>query len=171
MKRVVVILASFILFISSLFAGAADFFDHRIFEVKLNVPANISNNTLTIADFLQEQVIIDLKKLYNDMPKKGFDATVDVMPSAAITLDFKKGLHFGVSAGVDLFANTGISKDLFRFIAKGNELNESFKVSVDGYGNQLFHYYTSNSRCLAATWLLVRYLTRNVVSPSRSCTL
>ena len=69
MKRFVVILASFILFISSLFAGAADFFDHRIFEVKLNVPANISNNTLTIADFLQEQVIIDLKKLYNDMPK------------------------------------------------------------------------------------------------------
>lgn len=135
MKRFVVILASFILFISSLFAGAADFFDHRIFEIKLNVPANISNNTLTIADFLQEQVIIDLKKLYNDMPKKGFDATVDVMPSAAITLDFKKGLHFGVSAGVDLFANTGISKDLFRFIAKGNELNESFKVSVDGYAD------------------------------------
>lgn len=135
MKRVVGLLASFILFISSSFAGAADFFDHRIFEIKLNVPVNVSNNTLTIADFLQEQVIIDLKELYNGMPKKGFDATIDVMPSAAITLDFKKGLHFGVSAGIDVFANAGISKDLFRFIAKGNQLNEDFKVSVDSYAD------------------------------------
>ena len=135
MKRLVVILASFILLISSSFAGAADFFDHRIFEIKLNVPANISNNTITLADILQEQVIIDLKELYNEMPKKGFDATIDILPSAAITLDFKKGLHFGVSAGVDVFANTGISKDLFRFIAKGNQLNEEFKVSVNGYAD------------------------------------
>lgn len=135
MKRVVGLLASFILFISSSFAGAADFFDHRIFEIKLNVPVNVSNNTLTIADFLQEQVIIDLKELYNGMPKKGFDATIDVMPSAAITLDFKKGLHFGVSAGIDVFANAGVSKDLFRFIAKGNQLNEDFKVSVDSYAD------------------------------------
>ena len=135
MKRVVGLLASFILFISSSFAGVADFFNHRIFEIKLNVPVNVSNNTLTIADFLQEQVIIDLKELYNGMPKKGFDATIDVMPSAAITLDFKKGLHFGVSAGIDVFANAGISKDLFRFIAKGNQLNEDFKVSVDSYAD------------------------------------
>lgn len=135
MKRLVVILSSFILLISSSFAGAADFFDHRIFEIKLNVPVNVSNNTLTLADFLQEQVIIDLKELYNDMPRKGFNTTLDVMPSAAITLDFKKGLHFGASAGVDAYANAGISKDLFRFIAKGNELNENFKVSVDGYAD------------------------------------
>ena len=135
MKRLVGILASFILLISSLFAGAADFFDHRIFEIKLNVPVNVSNNTLTIADFLQEQVIIDLKELYNGMPRKGFDTTLDVMPSVAVTLDFKKGLHFGVTAGVDAFANAGISKDLFRFIAKGNQVNEDFKVSVDGFAD------------------------------------
>ena len=135
MKRVVVILASFILLISSSFAGVADFFNHRIFEIKLNVPVDVSNNTLTLADFLQEQVIIDLKELYKGMPRKGFNATLDVMPSAAVTLDFKKGLHFGASAGVDVFANAGISKDLFRFIAQGNQLNENLKVSVNAYAD------------------------------------
>ena len=135
MKRISLIFITFVMLIAHSFAGGADFFDHRIFEIKLNVPVNVSNNTLSVADFLQKEVIIDLKELYEGMPKKGFDITVDAMPSAGFALDFKKGIHFGVEAGVDIFSKVGVSKDLFRFIAKGNELNEEITVSVNGYAD------------------------------------
>ena len=133
MKRFVVICLSFVLLIARSFAGGADFFDHRIFEIKVNVPVDISNNTLSVADFLQREVIIDLKELYYGMPKKGFNLTADTMPNVSVTLDFKKGIHFGVLAGVDLYSKFGISKDLFKLLAKGNSLDDDIKISIDGY--------------------------------------
>ena len=135
MKKIIAISLSFVLFIARSFAGAADFFDHRIFEIKINAPVNISNNTVAVADFLKKEVIIDLKDIYNDMPKKGFNMTADIMPSIDITLDFKKGLHFGIEAGVDLYSKMGLSKDLFKFIAMGNELGEEIKIGIDGYAD------------------------------------
>lgn len=135
MKKLLLVCITFISIIAHSFAGPADFFNHRIFEIKLNAPVNVTNNTMAIADFLQKEVIIDLKELYYGMPKKGLDFTLDTMPNAAITLDFKKGLHFGVEAGVDMFSTIDISKDLFRFIALGNDPNESIKVPVDGYAD------------------------------------
>ena len=136
MKRFVVICLSFVLLITHSFAaGVADFFDHRIFEIKLNVPVDVSNNTLSVADFLQREVIIDLKELYYGMPKKGFNVTADAMPNVGITFDFKKGIHFGVEAGLDVYSKMGLSKDLFRLIAEGNELGEEIKVGIDGYAD------------------------------------
>ena len=42
-----------LMFFTTSFAFSKSFFDSRIFEVKVNAPVNISNNTFNIFEFLQ----------------------------------------------------------------------------------------------------------------------
>lgn len=134
MKKFISVCALFLVIISQSFAGA-DFFNHRFFEVKVDVPVNVTNNTFSVADFLQKEVILDIEKIYKGMPKKGLDLSINSTPSANITFDLKKGLHFGISAGINTASTINISKDLFKFIAEGNRINEELDVGINGYAD------------------------------------
>ena len=54
MKKLIVTLALFASLISAAFAE--NIFSHRFFEIKLDVPVNISNNLIAVADIFKEKV-------------------------------------------------------------------------------------------------------------------
>jgi hypothetical protein len=128
------LIASLIVFVSVFSLSFADnFLSHRYFEVKVDVPISISNNTMLISNFLQEQVVIDLAQIADSVPKDGFNFSTKVDPSVAVKLEFKRGPKIGIFTGIDCYGNMGISKSLFEFIGHGNELNETLKFDAHAY--------------------------------------
>jgi len=127
-------IASFIVFVSVFSLSFADnFLSHRFFEMKVDVPVSVSNNTLLVSDFLQDYVVIDLAQLADSVPKEGFNFSTKTNPSAGIKFELKRGPNIGVFAGIDFYGNLGISKSLFDFIGYGNELNETLKFDANSY--------------------------------------
>ena len=128
------LIASLIVFVSVFsFSFADNFLSHRYFEIKVDTPFLISNNTFLISDFFQEQVVIDLAQIADSVPEDGFNFSTKFDPSVAVKLEFKRGPKIGIFTGVDCYANMGISKSLFDFIGYGNELNETLKFDANAY--------------------------------------
>lgn len=117
---------------------------HRYFEIGFAVNAGLSNNTLTAKDLLKNELIIDLNKLSDNMPKKGlrFDADADL--SMFMNLNLKNGVHAGLNMGTDFYGNITVSKGIFDFLGNGNDLGE--KIKSDGsFSGDVFTYVTTSA--------------------------
>lgn len=79
MKRIFCLLIIAFSLCSTTIAGG--FFTNRFFEYKICIPADVSNNSFAISDFLQKNVVIDLKKLADDVPSSGFGGIVATNPN------------------------------------------------------------------------------------------
>lgn len=143
MKKFSLICFIFVTIVASSFAGAEKFFSNRFLELKVDIPVNLSNNVLSVSDILKKDLVIDLESICNNLPKKGFDLSVNTIPSAYFTINLPKSLVFGLQAGADIYSNVGLSKDLFEYIAYGNDLNETVKVDFNGYVD-VFAYAQAN---------------------------
>lgn len=130
MKRISILFVAFVLSISSVFSG--NFFTDRFFEVKVDVPVQISNNALQLRDLFQEEVVIDLKKICDDLPEKGFLLSTTAATDVSLNINIPKAFSFGFSLGLDAYGDMNISKDLFNFLGYGNKLNEPINVDVTG---------------------------------------
>ena len=115
-----------------MFAAGGGFLRNRIFEIKVDAPVDISNNAISVSDFLVKDVIIDLQELCDNLPKKGFDFATSVNPSVGLNFNFGK-VNFGFGAGAEVYSNIGTSKDVFEFIAYGNSIGESISVDLNAY--------------------------------------
>ena len=127
MKRLLTIALAALTFTS--FSFAKGFFGERFFEVKLDVPVSVTNNTVMLADIMQEEVIIDLAEIAKNMPSNGFNVISTVDPSFGLGLNVL-GFHFGLDVGVESFGKFGISKGLFNFLGYGNELYEDLDIGI-----------------------------------------
>ena len=132
MKKLLI--SCLILFLSAnlIFAAEGGFLRNRFFEVKVDVPVDLSNNALSLSDFLVKDVVIDLQQLCDNLPEKGFSFATSVSPGLEISFKLPKA-SFGVGAGVEAYTNIGTSKDLFEFIGKGNSIGEEISVDLDAY--------------------------------------
>ena len=119
MKKLLITFALLVSLVSASFAE--NFFAHRFFEIKLDVPVNISNNLFGITDLLQKQVVIDLAEIADNLPENGASLKADVAPSLSIGIDIPKGLILGLDIGADAAASVGLSKDIFDLIGNGNQ--------------------------------------------------
>ena len=137
MKRIFCLLIIAFSLCSTTIAGG--FFTNRFFEYKICIPADVSNNSFAISDFLQKNVVIDLKKLADDVPSSGFGVIVATNPNMQVNL--KAGPVFvGIESGFDVYSKLGISKSLFELIGYGNE----DKDNVDIEGNFFFDSFQYN---------------------------
>jgi len=120
MKKLLSVLLCTATILGSVFAD--NFFTNRIFELKVNVPFNLSNNTFAIADFMVKDLVIDLNDLSKKMPNSGFKLVTSTNPTVDLNLrvPFTK-VSAGVSVGADVYGQIGLSKTLFDFICNGNE--------------------------------------------------
>lgn len=126
-KRLLVCL----MLLTTSFAFSKSFFDSRIFEVKVNAPVNISNNTFNIFEFLKKEVVIDLRKIADEMPQNGFNLSLLATPNAAVTLNFGEHVKVGPRMGVEASGAVNVSKSFFDFLGYGNKPNEDIKVGAD----------------------------------------
>lgn len=128
MKKFIVLFTAFIAFATSL--SAKKFFDERYVEFRLDVPFGVSNNAISVTDVLQKEVVIDLKKIADGIPDGGMDVALFANPNFQWNLRFGK-LFLGLEAGADVYGKLNLSKDIFDFIAYGNEIDEELDVKVE----------------------------------------
>jgi len=106
----------------------------RSFEIGLlNIDINFANSFLTIKDFFQEVIIIDLDKL-SDGFKINFG--LNIVP-LYINYNSKKGWGFGLSAGVSAFGVINLSGNML-------SLSEAVKDDSD-VGGAVFSSLTLNT--------------------------
>ena len=126
MKKLYSCFLIILIFSSSLFCFS--WFDDRFFEVAIDMPFGISNNTLQIGNIFTKNLVIDFKDLATRVPDDGLSFYSYSNPSLSFNLNFRK-FQLGFKSGVDSWANTSISKELFEYIGNGNELYETVSVS------------------------------------------
>jgi hypothetical protein len=118
MKKLIL---SFVLFTSLIGASFAEnFFAHIFFEIKLDVPVEVSNNLLGLTDIFQKDVVIDLAEIADNVKDKGAAIKGNIAPSVSIGIDIPRGLILGVKVGAEADIGVGLSDDLFEFFGKGN---------------------------------------------------
>ena len=109
-----------------------NFLSERFFEIQIGVPADFSNNAISLDDIFKKELTLDLAKIANEMPSEGLNLIVDTKPYVAINLNIAF-IHLGMSAGVDVYEKMGISKDFFDFLGKGNEVGETLTFDFNNY--------------------------------------
>ena len=131
---------SLILFASLLGTSFAEnFFAHRFFELKIDLPVNLSNNLVSLTDILQETAVIDLPQIADNVSFKGAAFKAGASPSVGVKLDIPRGLILGVSAGAQADIGVGLSKDLFEFLGHGNvDMGNEFKMETSNTDADLF---------------------------------
>ena len=137
---------SFVLFISLISASFAEnFFAHRFFEIKVDVPVNVSNNLIALSDVFQETAIIDLREIANNVSFDGASIKANAFPTFGIKLDIPRGLILGISVGAQADVGVGLSKDLFEFLGKGNvDMGNEFEMKASNTYADVFATATLN---------------------------
>lgn len=107
----------------------------RLVELKFELPFGLTNNTLALADYFVPEIVIDLSEFVEKMPSEGFVIGTRFDPSIAAKVSLKNGPMVAAKVGLNTYTRLGLSKDVFDFIANGNERNKdlSIKESIDGY--------------------------------------
>ncbi len=126
MKRIISLCFILISLFSSAFAY--NWFDDRYFELSVGSKFGLSNNSMQIGDILKKDLVIDLRKLADEMPKNGWSLNSYVVPEVSLKLNLRK-VEIGLTTGTEIWSEAGISKDLFDYIGKGNSLYQTVSIS------------------------------------------
>lgn len=110
--------------------SATNFFSSRFFEIKVEVPAYVSNNSFKITDYLVSSPVLDLQAIALQVPIEGLNLDLNLFPKVTIQFNPKKGPVIGAAAGVDLYGSVNISQSLFSFLGFGNTLNQDINVTA-----------------------------------------
>lgn len=130
MKKVIFFICLFFFTVS--FSAAKSFLSDRYFEIQVGVPVNISNNILPVRELLKEEVYVDLPQISKEIPNEGFVFTSTISPFYAMNIKTPV-FDFGMSFGIDIYEKFSLSRDIFDFLGKGNQIGESIDVSINDY--------------------------------------
>lgn len=130
MKKLITFLAAVFFFLSVSFAK--NFISKRFFEIQLGVPVDFANNTMNFDEIFVKDLCIDLKKIADDVPDEGFNLIAITNPYFGINFNFGP-VHVGTNLELDVYENLSVSKALFDFLGKGNEIGKEDKVDVKNY--------------------------------------
>jgi len=125
MKKIFALIFASIIFVTSL---SAAWFDDRFFELAVDLPFGLSNNSIKIGDILKEDLVIDLREIAEKMPEEGLSFYMYSNPSLSFRLRIKN-FTFGGKSGVEGFGSAAISKDLFDYLGKGNYFGQTLNIS------------------------------------------
>ncbi len=112
---------------------------HRTFEMGMKFNLGVNNSYLNASDMMVENLVIDVNKIADDMPDNGLMFNLLFGYNAFSNLNLKNGVHVGFNAGLDMNGNFGLGKEIFEFLAKGNGLGQSIKVTGDAYADAFVH--------------------------------
>ncbi len=130
MKKLIISFLVQIVICVSAFCGDYLKMPRRYFEIGVKAPVGISNNAIGVADLLKKNLVIDLEKLADDLPKDGLIFDMNTAPDFSMNLNLSNGFRFGLKLGIDGYSKVDFSKSLIDFLCKGNDLNET--LNFDG---------------------------------------
>lgn len=105
---------------------------HRFFELGADVGAGVSNGWFRASDIFTETIVIDFTEMSQKL-RKGLPLDMNVNAAAFMNLNVgpQKGIHIGLSAGVDGVVSASVPQLLFDLIGSGNALNETVSSDID----------------------------------------
>lgn len=128
MKKIIIFCLTVTMFFSSLNAG--NFLTSRIFDFTVGADVALSNNVTALSNILVKDLVIDLNKINERVPDSGANLSMKFNPDLQMRLSLGK-LKFGVKTGIEMQGQFTISKDLFEFLGKGNQIGDEIEVGVD----------------------------------------
>ena len=111
----------------------------RVFEYGLDFGAGVSNNYFTAAEFLVEDLVIDLKKINSEMPKDGLTIDYEVDAENYFSLNLNESFRLKVFFGLEGSGYANVSKDLFKLLGEGYKVGTTEKIEVNSYGDLFFN--------------------------------
>ncbi len=115
-KKIVLAVATF--FVSaSVFAELRK--PNRYFEIGVEAEAGASNNYFSTNEFMVKDLVIDLKKIADEIPSGGWKAEVLDKEKAFINLNISERFRLGFFTGLDVSGSVNIGKELFDFLGNG----------------------------------------------------
>ncbi|MCR5189027.1 MAG: hypothetical protein K6C97_08825 [Treponema sp.] len=127
MKKLILILSVLLSFSSGLFAF--DFFEDRFFEVQYGADVSISNNSILIGDVLKKDLVIDLRKLADNVPDSGFNLSANLLPFVHAKFGFGV-FSLAFNGGVQAYTSLTIGDDIFDFLGYGNSVGQTISTDV-----------------------------------------
>lgn len=115
--------------------ASADLYQqNRWIEFGLSGMAGASNSYFSITDVLKTHVVIDLRKIAEEMPQNGWNLDAVIDARAFFNLNFGRHFRLGFFSGVEGSGNVHFSNDLFALLGKGYNVGESkdFKIQSNG---------------------------------------
>lgn len=112
---------------------------HRTFEMGMKYNIGVCNSYLNTTDTLVSNLVIDLNKIAAEMPAQGLNFNTLFSMDLFTNLNLKNGVHVGFNSGMELNGNFGLGKEIFDFLAKGNQIGESIKMTGDAYADVFIH--------------------------------
>lgn len=114
----------------------------RFLEIKAGTDFGFSNNTLSAADYMKKDLVIDLRKMADECPQDGFDIITSLHPEASMNINIKS-LNIGFSTGAEFYEKFVIDKGLFDFLGYGNSIGEAITAGITN-NTELFAYAKVN---------------------------
>ncbi len=128
MKKIFAFCLTIALFVSSLCAD--NFFTTRFFDLTVGADLGLSNNVTSVSNLLVKDLVIDLGKISEEVPENGANLAANVNPEIQLNLNLGP-FKFALQTGIEMQGQFTISKDLFDFLGKGNNVGEEIKVGLD----------------------------------------
>ena len=117
-----------ILIILSARAFSYNWFDDRYVELSIGSKFGLSNDALQIGEVLKKNVVLDLRKMADQIPSSGITMNANMLPEISLNFRFKK-FQLGFKTASDVWMTGSLSKDLFDYLGKGNTLNQTVSIS------------------------------------------
>lgn len=130
MKRISLLIISFVLFTSGIFARP--FFADRYFEIRTGAEGSFSNNAYSFNDILVKELEIDFRKIAQKLPDEGFLIDYHLAPEYSINLNLDV-LTFGINLGAEVSGKEIINKEFFDFLGYGYSVNDEMTMKLDTY--------------------------------------
>ena len=107
---------------------------HRIFEIGVDSNTAIANNLLGLKD-IKKDIVIDLRKIADDMRGSGFNLGFMNQERYFMNLNISSRFRFGVFAEVEATTHLNISDDLFDLLGSGIKVGDTKTVDVTAYAD------------------------------------
>ena len=119
----------------------------RFFEIGGSPSVNMSSNYFKLKDFFKKDVVFDLRKIADEMPRNGLKtAVLFSAPDYFVNLNLKNGWKFGLmKLGIEGDMRFNFSKQLFDVLGYGNaDMGETIE-EVGSISADVFYYFNTSA--------------------------
>jgi hypothetical protein len=128
----------------------------RKVEVAIDGGFAVSNNYFTVSEFMVKDLVVDLKKIADDMSSYGWNVDAFAASKIAINLNFSEKNRFSFFMDVEGSGSGNVDRELFELIGYGNDLDKTYdigcKVFADVFWETGFSWRRKFSNDLAVTF-------------------
>lgn len=134
MKKTILVLAVLACAVSSMYAELNES-PRRKIEFSLEGQAAVSNNYFTTGEFLVKNVVVNLRKIADNMPSSGWSLDAAVDAKTAVNINLSEKNRFSFFMDVDGTGSGNIEKELFELIGYGNDLDKTYDITGKAFAD------------------------------------